>query len=258
MTGQEIMTQGDEDPTLTNNNLVTMSNALVRAGHGLTLAEKRLVMMALSKLDSRKPLINDRIYKTRITAAEYSKECGVSMDTAYDQLKSASEHLFDRRITHYEPSHKRESRQISDTQKTARWIGQADYQRGEGWVDLHWWSPTLKHLIGLKRQFTSYQLQQASALRSIYSWRMLELLMRFESTGWARYTIEDFAVAMDASEKQKEDFAAIRRKMIEPAIKELQEKEGWAITWAPIKVGRKVKAIHFEFSGPTGKKAGLK
>lgn len=34
---------------------VTMSNALVRAGHGLTLAEKRVVMLAVSKLDSRAP-----------------------------------------------------------------------------------------------------------------------------------------------------------------------------------------------------------
>ena len=33
---------------------VTMSNSLTRAGHGLTLAEKRVVMMAVSKLDSMK------------------------------------------------------------------------------------------------------------------------------------------------------------------------------------------------------------
>lgn len=254
MSDKEIIIQEDRELPVTSNNLVTMSNALVRAGHGVTLAEKRLIMMALSKLDSRKPIVADRVYKTRITAAEYAQECGVSMDTAYDQLRSASEHIFERRITHYEPAHRREGRQITDTQKTARWVGQADYQKGEGWVDLYWWPETMKHLMGLKKQFTSYQLQQATALRSIYSWRLLELLMRFESTGWARYTIEDFMVSMDATEKQKEDFAAIRRKMIEPAVKELQDKEGWVISWSTIKAGRKVKAVHFEFNKP-GKKA---
>jgi plasmid replication initiation protein len=101
--------------------------------------------------------------------------------------------------------------------------------------------------MGLKRQFTTYQLQQASALRSIYSWRLLELLMRFQSTGWAEYSIEDFATSMDATEKQRANFNNIKRRMIVPAVKELTEKDGWIIQWQPIKAGRKVKAIRFAF-----------
>ena len=84
-------------------------------------------------------------------------------------------------------------------------------------------------------------------MRSIYSWRLLELLSRFEGNGWAEYTIEDFATSMDATEKQRENFAAIRRKIIEPAVKELVEKDGWLIQWQPIKAGRKVKAVRFKF-----------
>jgi plasmid replication initiation protein len=52
---------------------------------------------------------------------------------------------------------------------------------------------------------------------------------------------------MNASEKQKADFAAIRRKIIEPAVKELMEKDGWLIEWKPIKAGRKVTDIKFTF-----------
>jgi hypothetical protein len=48
---------------------------------------------------------------------------------------------------------------------------------------------------------------------------MLELLSRFQSTGWAEYDIEDFATAMDATEKQRADFAKLRTKIIEPAKK---------------------------------------
>ena len=50
--------------------------------------------------------------------------------------------------------------------------------------------------------------------------------MRFKSSGKAEYTVEDFAASMDATEKQRADFAALRRKMIEPAVKELTEKDG--------------------------------
>ena len=85
------------------------------------------------------------------------------------------------------------------------------------------------------------------SLRSVYSWRLLELLTRFESTGTAEYTIEDFCASMEATEKQAADFAAVRRKIIEPAVKELTEKDGWLIQWQPIKAGRKVKALRFTF-----------
>lgn len=226
---------------------VTMSNALTRAGHGLTLAEKRMIVWAVGVLDSRRVLKPGEVPTTRIVAADYAKEFGVDLDTAYDQLQSAAKTLYNRSITFYEPAHKRNGKPLPPTQVQMRWVGQVHYQDGEGWVELSWWPKLLPHLLGLKRQFTSYQLKQASALRSVYSWKLLELLTRFESTGWAEYTIEDFAASMDATEKQRENFANIRRKIIEPAVKELTEKDGWLIQWQPIKAGRKVKAVRFTF-----------
>jgi plasmid replication initiation protein len=71
--------------------------------------------------------------------------------------------------------------------------------------------------------------------------------MRFKSTGWAEYSIEDFCEAMNATEKQRTDFAKIRTKIIEPAVTELNEKDGWLIQWRPIKAGRKVKTLRFDF-----------
>lgn len=228
---------------------VTMNNALARAGHGLTLAEKRIVVLAISKLDSRRPVNPMEPPKTKITAAEYVELFGVDASTAYEQLLSASKNLYNRSITFYEPAHLRTSSKPKNPAKTImRWVGQATYHDGEGWVELHWWPALVPALFGLKKNFTTYQLQQTSALRSVYSWRLLELLMRFQSTGWAEYTIEDFATSMDATEKQRADFNAIRRRIIEPAVKELQEKDGWIIDWNPIKAGRKVKALRFKFS----------
>lgn len=226
---------------------VTMSNALTRAGHGLTLAEKRIVAAAVSKLDSRRMLPPGEVPRTRITAMEYAETFEVDLDTAYDQLQSAAKQLYNRSITFYEPAHKRNGKPLPPTKVQMRWVGSVKYQKGEGWVELAWWPDLMRHLVGLKRQFTSYQLQQASALRSMYSWRLLELLMRFESTGWAEYTIEDFCASMDATAKQAANFANIRRKIIEPAVKELTEKDGWLIQWRPIKAGRKVKAVRFDF-----------
>ncbi|HBV0869589.1 TPA: replication initiation protein, partial [Klebsiella pneumoniae] len=226
---------------------VTMQNALIRAGQGLSLSEKRLVMLAVSTLDSRKVHRVGDLPTTRITAAEYAETYGVDINTAYDQLQSSAKQLYNRSITFFEPAYKRNGKPLKAILVNMRWVGECRYHEGEGWVELYWWPRLLPYLTGIRKQFTSYQLQQASALRSVYSWRLLELLLRFESTGMAEYTIEDFAASMDATEKQKADFSKIRTKIIEPAVKELNDKDGWLIEWQPIKAGRKVAKVRFTF-----------
>ena len=243
----QVATQFDSNDREPGQRLVTMSNALTRAGHGLTLAEKRIVASAVAKLDSRRALPPGEVPRTRITAAEYAETFGVDLDTAYDQLQDAAKQLYKRSITFFEPAFRRNGRPLPYTVVQMRWVGSVKYQKGEGWVELAWWPDLLRHLLGLKKQFTTYQLQQASALRSAYSWKLLELLMRFKDSGHAEYTIEDFCASMEATEKQAANFAKVRTKIIEPAVKELQEKDGWLIQWHPIKAGRKVVGLRFNF-----------
>ncbi|MHB9376167.1 replication initiation protein (plasmid) [Pseudomonas amygdali pv. morsprunorum] len=221
---------------------------LTPPGHGLSLTEKRVVGIAVSTLDSFSAANMRDVPVTKIFAAEYAESFGVDMTTAYEQLQEAAKQLYNRSVTFYEISPKRRGKTIEPTKVQMRWVGQAKYHKNEGWVELHWWPALLPHLTGLKKNFTSYQLQQASALRSIYSWRLLELFSRFEDTGWFETTIEDFSCSMDATEKQQENFAAIRRKIIEPAVKELIDKDGWKIQWKPTKRGRKVVSLKFYFT----------
>jgi len=226
---------------------VTMSNALTRAGHGLSLAEKRIVMAAVAQLDSRAPYRPGEIVRTRVTAAQYAETYGVEPHTAYEALAEAAERLYRRSITFYEPVHTRGRKTAGATVVHMRWVGEARYQQGEGWIELAWWPPVLQHLIGLRRQFTTYQLQQASALRSIYSWRLLELLTKYESTGFAEYDITDLAISMDAPPSIRKDFGQMRRRILEPSIKELVEKDGWQITMSAVRQGRRVTAVRLLF-----------
>lgn len=220
---------------------ITMDNALVNAAQGLLLSEKRVLMFAVAKLDSMRSDGGTASGKVKLSAIEYAEHYGVDPDTAYNQLHAAGHCIIKKQVCWYVDGRKGpEKIQIN-------WLGKARYAPGLGYIEL-WFSPDIQpYLVQLKRQFTSYQLQQASALRSVYSWRLLELLSQYESTGWRQIELVDFSDAMEATEKQRENFAAIRRKIIEPAVKELCEKDGWLIQWAPIKEGRKVAALRFEF-----------
>lgn len=227
---------------------VAMQNGLTRAAHGLTLAEKRIVMIGMSTLDSRRAVNPAKPLVTRITAAEYAEHAQCEMSAAYEALQTAAKNLYDRSITIFQPAHKRGRKRIGDkgTVTRMRWVGRATYHEGEGWIELAWWHEILPLLTGLQKQFTKYQLGQAGALRSVYSWRLLELLMRFQSSGKAEYTIEDFKASMDAPPSLS-DFAQVKRRIIEPAVKELTEKDGWLIQWEPVKRGRRVASVRFTF-----------
>jgi plasmid replication initiation protein len=226
---------------------VSIGNALTRAGQGLTLSEKRIMMLAVSKLDSMKVMHwGEVLPSVKITAIEYAETYGVDHRTAYEALQDGAKALYNRSITFFEPAHKRGGKELKPIRTDMRWVGRCQYHEGEGWVQLAWWPELVPSLVGLRKQFTTYQLQQASALRSIYSWRLLELLTRFKSTGRAEYTIEDFKASMDAPPSLS-DFGQVKRRIIDPAVKELTQKDGWLIQWEPIKAGRRVKSVRFTF-----------
>jgi plasmid replication initiation protein len=240
-----MTTEKEQKPSLALRQ-VTIDNALTRAAQGLSLSEKRLVMCAVSRLDSRKQTTPEKMPITRVTAQEYADLAKIQMDTAYKELKSACKRLYTRSIHFYEPADP-ERPDSKWTEVDMRWVGKAKYRDDEGVVELYWWHELIPFLTGIESHFTNYQLQQATALRSIYSWRLLELLSQFKDKGLLIIGTDEFAHAMDATEKQRTDFGQIRKRIIEPAVKELIEKDGWDITWQAIKRGRTVATLRFDF-----------
>ena len=235
------MLKSQVEPPSPSDLKVTIHNSLVRAAQGLTLSEKRIMSLAISKLDSRKPWTPERL-QAKLTAAEFAEQFHIDINTAYEQLMSAGKRLYERSVFWAKPY-----KQGLTIKTHTRWVTSASYQLNEGWVAFVFNWELAPWLFQLHKEFTSYQLRQASALRSLYSWRLLELISQYKDTGWCQIAIDEFSHAMDASKLQRANFAKIRTKMIEPAVKELTEKDGWLIEWSPIKAGRKVAALRFDF-----------
>ena len=226
---------------------VYMSNALATAAQGLSLAEKRVMMYAVAKLDSRKADGGAPSGAVTLQAMDYAEQFGVDPSTAYEQLQSAGKGIFKRHIRFVEQGRK------GPEEVLIRWVSSARYSPGLGSITLRFTQEVAPHLVDLKQQFTSYKLAQASALRSIYSWRLLELLSQ-SSAGWRQIALDEFHHAMETPDGYKANFKILRQRVIETAVKELVEKDGWIIEWKPIKEGRKVAAVRFEFKrNPQGR-----
>jgi plasmid replication initiation protein len=221
---------------------VNVGNALVRGAHALTLSEKRIIACALATLDSKsgadalKASMQDN-WGVKLLAADYMDLFNLPRQVVYEQLRDGAESLRKKAWT------------IIEGKKTIRnnWLSRIEYHSKEGWIEVYFSSWTTPHLLSLRKNFTSYKLGQASALRSIYSWRLMECLQSWKSTGVWHVPIEEFHHAMDAPDSLRKDFGQLRVRVITPAIKELRDTENLIITCKPLKAGRKVVSLIFEF-----------
>ena len=231
---------------------VSMSNALARSAQGLTLSEKRVVAMALAKTDSvpARDALNAQFkngWTVKLTAGEYVDVYGVDSDTAYSQLKMAADKLLGRQVKTMQQT----PRGLKETK--TNWCGQCTYHHGEGWVEIAFTPQIAPHLLGLRSKFVSYKLKQVGALRSIYSWRLFECLQSWGDKGVWSPDIDKFNHGMGVPESLTVNFGMVRRRVIEPALKELREKDNMLIDLELKKSGRKVTGLVFKFkSNPQG------
>lgn len=209
-------------------NVVKVSNALNRSSYTLSLPEKRLLMLAIAHLDRE---ANDGMIN--LSANDYADFYDLNRDGAYRTLKNATENLWTRTL-------------VTENGTKYRWIITSKYNEG-GSVEIEFHPKLKPHLLQLKANFTQYFLHRAAPFKLMYTWRLFELLTQFRSTGVLRIDLDDFKKALDVPSAYDHDFGLIRSKVIKPAIKEIHEKDGLAVTWDVNKTGRKVTALTFKF-----------
>ena len=214
-----------------NNLSVTKSNTLIDASYRLNTQAQKLILACLGKVDSR-----GEIPKViTISAQEYSDLMGIP--NAHRELYRAADSLWDAEIIIHE----------GDLKTRLRWV-QKDVQKikGEGAVTITWSDDVLLYISQLKNRFTTYKLHQIANLKSSHSIRLYELLMKFKSTGERIIYLDDFKSALGIFESYKQ-FKELHKKVIKPAVYELNQCSDLSIKYETIKKGRSVAALGFTF-----------
>lgn len=241
----ETPIQIDRSETPIAQRWVNMSNQLTRSAQRLGLAQKRIMALAIAKNDSKQSahIVKNRIggWAIRITAKEYAETYDVEPKNAYQQLRTATDSLIAATWEIIETHHNRKVR------TKGSWLYTATYHDGQGMIDLAFHPNVAPHLLALEREFTTYKLKHAAALRSIYSWRLYECLQSWKATGQWIVSLEDFRRIMETPAKYDKDFNEIRRWVINPAVQELIQKNNMLITWTARKEGRQVVELRFVF-----------
>ncbi|KAH0488900.1 MAG: hypothetical protein KVP17_001141 [Porospora cf. gigantea B] len=221
---------------------VSMSNELTRSAHRLSLNEKRIIAYSISKLDSR-AAISEAHRRVRIRVKDFINDFELHTDhSLYKKMQKSCTTLMDRKLTLFTMN----SRGNKDSIEF-RWVDEAIYTEGEGEIELKFSERIAPHLLELSNSFTSYHLAQASGLRSMASWRLLELLMQFKDTKRLRIPIADLHHAMEASPTSQRRFSNFKQSILKPAIAELETQEALKVNMKTILDKRKVIAVEFTF-----------
>ena len=71
--------------------------------------------------------------------------------------------------------------------------------------------------------------------------------MQFKKKGLLRISLDEFSDTVEAPPSFRANFSNMRRRVIEPAIREIEEKDGLKIQWKTKNAGRKVTGLEFTF-----------
>lgn len=226
-----------------DNHSVSQSNHLIRAAYELSLNEKRLIMLALTKVNPQKW---QQDWEIVVHAAEWAKVFGKELKHAYGEIENAANQLEDRKIT-FKTGPDVNGKKAYES---GRWVAWARYVPGEAKVTLEIPKGLRKYLAFAMLEeegFTSYRLMAAAKLRSAHSIRLYEQMMTWKSTGSLYIKVDDLRDCLELGTKYKL-FSDLRKWVINPSINDINKNSDYQAEWeVHKKVGRKITALVFKF-----------
>ena len=221
---------------------VTVANPLNEACYSLTLAEKRIILVAIAKVDpTRSDLSPLGKITFNINAKEFAGVYRLSTTHAYTELKTAAKSLYERDI------------RISDGSFVIahmRWVSYLEFDDVNNTLYLQWNEGILPYLSNLaKASFTKYKLINVTKLKTVNSIRLYELLVQYQNTQYLRrvITLEEFRFYLDLGTKYPVIKDLISR-VITPAVNEVDSNSNIKVKLSYKKVKNKIIAFIFDMS----------
>ena len=240
------------------NDLVVKSNTLINASYSLTLAEQRLIGLAIVKANNQHKEVDTNTMLV-VTAAEYVDMFKVDRAAAYMALKDASERLFSRYFTYdiysreygkeYDLKPPRKLSTSDDLIKVkSRWVQKIAYRERSGAVYFQFSTDLIPLITNLKEYFTSYYLSQTSDFSSTYATRLFELLMQWKSTNAIPVmALHELRNSLGVEENQYKLVADFKKRVLDIAVNQINETTDYKIEYEQHKEGRTITGFSFKF-----------
>ena len=212
---------------LNNKSIITQSNKLIESRYTLTLSEQRVIFAMISMINPE----DEDFVEYKIRVSDLAKVIGLKGKDFYSQVQQITKDIINKTL------------QIKqdDGILQINWISSAKYIDDQGIVKLTF-DPKLKpYLLQLKQNFTSTKLGIIVKFRSFFTNRIYYLAKQYQKIGERVISVAYLKEIFPQYQMYKD----IKRRVILPAQKEINDKSDIRFDFKEIKVGRKVKEIVF-------------
>lgn len=233
-------------------NLIVKDNTLINASYNLELIEQRLILLAIVEARRANQEIKPNQFLT-ICISNYIDEFGIENKTksVYEKIKNACKTLFERQFSYEKVTSKGNVEKV-----TSRWVQSISYVDKEAVVRLKFSDDVTPLITNLERQFTRYNLEQVAELNSKYAVRFYEILISWRSQcKTPMLPIDEIRYRLGVPENEYQLMGDFKKRVLDLAIKEINEKTDIQVAYEQHKQGRKIVGFTFTFKVKNAKKA---
>ncbi|MEC1524455.1 replication initiation protein [Neobacillus niacini] len=212
------------------NHLVTKSNMLIEANYKLGVVEQKIILCLASNIQP-----TDSDFKTyNLPIKEFNKLLGLKGSPKYSELRQITKEMMQKVF----------EVRINKKVIQVAWLSYVAYNESEGTIDIRF-DPFLRpYLLELKKNFTSYKLENVVKLKSTYAIRIYELLKQYEKLRERTFLLVDLRKMLGAEDVYPA-YGNFKQRVLVPAQKELKQKTDINFEIEEIKVGRRVEKLKF-------------
>ena len=220
-----------------NNSLVTKSNKIVEASYKMTLNEQRVLLSCISSIDSREELSPEK--EIFLTVLDFSKNFGVSSTSSYSLMKEGAKALGKRSFQVVDSS--------GDWSEDLNWTSKVKYYKNEGKIGIYFGHHAIPYISSLQKNFTSYRLKNIARLTSVYSIRLYEMLLQWQSIGKVTFEMTSFRESLGIKKDEYKRMFNFKRDVLNMAISQINDHTDINCYCEDIKKGRKITGFKFYF-----------
>lgn len=213
------------------------SDMIQRGRHNLTLQEQRCVLYAISKIKPTDSIFEEYTFEL----GAFYDLCGLEGDS-YTELKEILLGL-KQKAWWAETS--------PGVESTVSWFSKARTNKREGTVTIRFDDDMMPYLLDVTKKgdfFTHYQLKYILPMKSQYAIRLYELLKSYQRNNY-EWFFEIGQLKHRLNCENYKDFKDFRKRVLEPAVEEINKYTDIRIAWEPQREGRRVARITFYMVG---------
>lgn len=220
------------------NTTIVQANFLIENRPRFTKDETRLYLTIIGAVNK-----DDTDFKSlEIPVSEFAELWGMDSSAAYRKIKTALRGLVQKEFFIEGVNNKTGKKRFL----SAAYLSMAAYEEGQGYATVEIAQSFKPYLIALKEKYTQYVLENIMSLTTVNAIRNYELLKQYESLGVRIFTVEEYKKALKIEDKYSLN-ADLRRYVLEPAVKEINQNTDIRVDYELVGRGKKSK-IRFTIS----------